>query len=451
MATTTSSPAPTRAVPSPKLHAFFWRIHFYAGLFIAPFILWIALTGLVYSVSPQIEAILYRDLYTAPVSATVQPLAAQVAAAQAAFPELHVKSVVPAAAPGRTTKVLLVPHGHHAGHGHGDPKAPDIAVWVDPGTATVVGSIREVARFQRVVGGLHGNMLQGELVKPLTELASSWLVVLLLTGVVLWFPRKGGRLLKALTPRLHVKGRLVWRDFHSILGLLFSLVALALVLSGLMASPLAGKLFFGAKLAFNQPMPTMAKLSSGPAAGRAALDLDAVERIAREQGIVVAITIAPPADDAGVLRVTTAAPDQPQQYRVLFLDQYSGAVLRDVSWAQTAPLAKLTLLGMWFHGGVLFGGFNQVLGALTCLVIIFSVVSGYVMWWKRRPQGRLGAPARAEGSLRRMPRVLLAVMVGLAVALPMLGLSLLAVLALDLVVTRAARRMRPLVAAPSAD
>jgi uncharacterized iron-regulated membrane protein len=450
---TLASTAPAAQTAGKRLYAFYWRLHFYAGIFIAPFILWIALTALVYAASPQVEEVLYRDLYTVavPAGASERPLDEQVAAARAAYPTLHVKSFLPATAPGRTAKVLLVPHGHHAGHGHGDPKAPDIAVWVNPYTAEVVGSMRDVERFQKVVGGLHGNMLQGGPIKPLTELASSWLVVLLLSGVVLWFPRKGGRLLKALVPRLHVKSRLVWRDFHSIVGLLFALAAILLALSGLMASPLAGTLFFGVKAALRQPMPTAGTFTSDASVGRAPLGLDEVAAIARASGIDVALTITPPADGLGAYRVTTNAPDQPQQYRVLFLDQYSGAVLKDVSWATTAPLSKLTLLGIWFHAGLLFGGLNQVVGGLTCLVVIFSVVSGYVMWWKRRPQGKLGAPARAEGGLGRLPKAALALMAVVALALPSLALSALVVLAVDAVVVRLARRARRPVAVPSAD
>ena len=44
------------------LHRLFWRIHFWAGLISAPIVVFAALTGLLYALSPQIEARLYADL-----------------------------------------------------------------------------------------------------------------------------------------------------------------------------------------------------------------------------------------------------------------------------------------------------------------------------------------------------------------------------------------------------
>ena len=38
------------------LHRLFWRIHFWAGLISAPIVIFAALTGLLYALSPQIEA-----------------------------------------------------------------------------------------------------------------------------------------------------------------------------------------------------------------------------------------------------------------------------------------------------------------------------------------------------------------------------------------------------------
>ena len=34
-----------------------WRWHFYAGAFCVPFVLWLALTGAVYTWRPQVEAL----------------------------------------------------------------------------------------------------------------------------------------------------------------------------------------------------------------------------------------------------------------------------------------------------------------------------------------------------------------------------------------------------------
>ena len=43
-------------------YALAWRWHFYAGLFVAPFMILLALTGIVYLFKPQLDALLYPQL-----------------------------------------------------------------------------------------------------------------------------------------------------------------------------------------------------------------------------------------------------------------------------------------------------------------------------------------------------------------------------------------------------
>jgi len=89
--------------------------------------------------------------------------------------------------------------------------------------------------------------------------------------------------------------------------------------------------------------------------------------------------------------------------------------------------------GIAFHEGDL-GWWNTALNTLFCLTVIFLSLSGLVMWWKRRPAGaaRLAAPPRpAEVPYARGA---LLITLALSLAFPMLGLTLLAVIAVDLVV-----------------
>ena len=45
-----------------------------------------------------------------------------------------------------------------------------------------------------------------------------------------------------------------------------------------------------------------------------------------------------------------------------------------------------------WHEGQLFGLVNQLIGVATAAMLITLVVSGTVLWWRRRPPGTLGAP-----------------------------------------------------------
>jgi uncharacterized iron-regulated membrane protein len=78
-----------------------------------------------------------------------------------------------------------------------------------------------------------------------------------------------------------------------------------------------------------------------------------------------------------------------------------------------------------------------MLGA--CLALITLIVTGVWMWWKRRPRGRAGAPARVTS--RRTAYGVIAIMAVLGVLFPLAGVTMVAVLALDRLVLRRIPRL----------
>ena len=112
----------------------------------------------------------------------------------------------------------------------------------------------------------------------------------------------------------------------------------------------------------------------------------------------------------------------------MHIDQYSGKVLADVRWQDYGLVPKAVELGISIHMGKYFGLANQLLMLLACLLLIVLCLSGTVMWWRRRPDGRLGAPVLASYDHWRAPLVLVAIM---GIIFPLVGLSLIAVLLLD--------------------
>ena len=81
------------------------------------------------------------------------------------------------------------------------------------------------------------------------------------------------------------------------------------------------------------------------------------------------------------------------------------------------------------HEGQLFGRLNQAMLLVTAASLILVTISGTVMWWRRRPATGLGAPP--TGARREAAPLLAGGIIALAVLLPMFGLSLLVVLAID--------------------
>lgn len=142
----------------------------------------------------------------------------------------------------------------------------------------------------------------------------------------------------------------------------------------------------------------------------------------------------------GVYTIVTDPRRDPSAAQTLHVDQYSGRVLVSYGWAEYGLMAKAVEQGIAVHEGRRYGVANLILMLGACLALITLIVTGVWMWWKRRPRGRVGAPARVTN--RRTAYGVIAIMAVLGVLFPLAGVTMVAVLALDLLLRRIPRPAR---------
>ncbi len=428
------------------LYRLIWRWHFYAGLFCIPFILALSLTGSIYLFRPQIDALLDSPYNQVDAAAARLPVSEQVRAALAAVPGARLNAYQLPDGPRDAAQVLV---------GNGEDLQ---RVYVDPTDARVLHQVVEDQRFSRQLFHLHGELLMGSTGSYLVELAACWTVLLLVTGLYLWWPR-GTRLGGVLYPRLGQRGRLFWRDLHGVTGFWVSLFALLLILSGLPWATFWGGALkevrqWAAKQTVQQDWTTgraeeMAQRraqNAAPADEHANMpgmhhampdmppptpDYTALDRVlptVQALDLPYPVLLAPPSAMAPQWTARSDAANRPQRVN-LVLDAQTGAVLKRVDFAQRPLLDRVIGYGVAAHEGQLFGVANQALGLFTTLGLICLALSALVLWWRRRPQGVLGAPAALAGA--RYPALAFVVLVLLGLYLPLLGASLLLVWLLE--------------------
>ena len=78
-----------------KFYLATWRWHFYAGVYVVPFLIMLALTGLIMLYQDQLEAYQYRDRLFVTVGATQTPASVQLQAVQAAYGEATINEYIP--------------------------------------------------------------------------------------------------------------------------------------------------------------------------------------------------------------------------------------------------------------------------------------------------------------------------------------------------------------------
>jgi uncharacterized iron-regulated membrane protein len=166
-------------------------------------------------------------------------------------------------------------------------------------------------------------------------------------------------------------------------------------------------------------------------------------------GLPVPALVSPPSAPGQSWTARSDTQDRPLRTD-LTLDAATGQVLSRTRFGDKPALDRAVDYGVAAHEGHLFGLANQLLNLAIALGLITLSVSGAVMWWRRKPENALGAPqGRAE---RPVAIGFIALVVVLSVLLPMLGASILMVLATEWLLLRrmpSARRWLGLRAVPA--
>ncbi len=439
-----------------------WRWHFYAGLFVLPFILILSLSGSIYLFKPQIdrwEERNYRGLsLEGAVSADRQLEAALTAYPQGSFHHYRMPEHA-----GDAAMIQL-----------GRPGGALTDVFVSP-QGQVLGTLDPTERIPNVIATFHGSLLLGDWGDRLVELAASWTIVMIMSGLYLWWPRPF-RAAGTFWPRLSLKGRALMKDLHRVTGFWIAGLVLVMLASGL---PWAGTWGSAFKWARNElglvEGPQDWKIGSGPEivrhepagnwiapaahahAGHDHGDMAASTMPARQategDPLPLSSFVSKASEEEMAFPVLVLPPHAPQRFgpptgdvwtiksetqnrpltQSATFDPIDGREVSRTDFADKHPIDRAINYGIAWHEGQLFGLANQIIGLMTAFALIGLSVLGVIMWLKRKPSGKLGAPT---GSSVPHGRGLIIVVVLLGLLLPLFGLSLLAILVLERVVGR---------------
>ncbi|MCX8959431.1 PepSY-associated TM helix domain-containing protein [Erwinia psidii] len=475
----------TRSALMPLLR----RLHFYIGLFIAPFIFVAALTGTLYVLTPQLENVLYAQQLHTPVSGPARSLAEQIAVAQKFIGDgVKIAAVRPAPGPGDTTRVMFTTPT--------SGPSETTAVFIAPDTLQVRGQLTVygtsgILPFRTWLDYLHRNLLLGDMGRNYSELAASWLWIAAVGGMLLW---AGSRTPRQLKTGKKSRGQQILRHrhWHSTLGLLLLLGLIFFSATGLTWSRWAGdniaamRACFGwltpvvntelnpRQLPASNAMPDM-MMSAGEMTEKtpATMEEHAGHRMSQTMPHDQAISVAPAQFDPVLRAARNAGIDAakieirpawrankawtvseidrrwPTQVDSVAVDPLRFQVVDKVEFAHFGLLAKLTRWGVDAHMGVLFGLPNQLLLAVFGVGLCVMIVLGYRLWWLRRP--RIGQGIHPAETLRYCWQqlsvsarlLLLAITILLAISLPVMGISLLVLLVIDALRWQRAKQRSP--------
>lgn len=440
-----------------RLYRTVWRWHFYAGIFCIPLVIWLSITGSIYLFKPQIERWMDRS-----------------------YDHLHLTG--PRATPEQIARTAVIAVPGSTLHYYELPPSDDAAVrvivgvgkkeyrvYVNPQTLAILHTISEDRRLMTVISHLHGELLAGTPGSYLVELAASWAIVLLLTGLYLWWPRQTQKLAGVLWIRTRSGSRIFWRDLHAVTGVWISAFALFLILTGLPWAKGWGSYFKKVRQVTGTSVAKQDWTTSRTDAladrmsqnsnslSNAMDDMPGMEHfghmghdmsgmmmaedryqpfnvlvpVATTLHLATPVEIMPAMKAGGTWTIKSDAQNRTLR-DVLQADPETGAIVSRKNFNQGMILDRLVGTGIAAHEGQLFGLMNQLLGFVTAMGLVLLCISAIVLWWRRRHVGVLGAPiplARPRWSF-----ALVVAVFALAVYLPAMAFSLVTVLLLEWIV-----------------
>ena len=414
-----------------------WRWHFYASLFVMPLVLVLATTGAIYLFKPQIDRWEERAFSNLSTHGAVSPNA-QLAAVMKANPgaQFHGYRL-----PAREGDAAVIHVGLADGRSMRD-------VYVSP-QGKVLGSVDPESRISATVSRIHGSLLIGRVGDWIVELAACWAIVMILTGLYMWWPRGQG-LRGVIWPRLGKGKRIFLRDLHAVTGFWVSGLALVLLTTGLPWASVWGDAFRVARAELGLVQGAQ-DWKTGTHAPHAEHDHDAMMKMhaagiplvglsdmvakAKLEDLPHPVFVKPPGAPERfgpptpmAWTIKSESQNRPLNRQITY-DVATGKELSRMSFADKHIIDQAVNYGIAWHEGQLFGWINQLVGVLTALGLITLVISGFLMWRRRKPEDILGAPPIP--SVQQKMRGVVIIIGVMAVLLPLLALSLLALWLFD--------------------
>ena len=358
----------------------FLFVHRYLALAAAAILIVVALSGAALGFEGAIDRALNEDLWEVEPAATSMSVDDLLTRVRGAYPDVTVVGVTPSPADGRATVVS-------AGDG--------TQLFMNPYTGKILGTrspSERDASLARRLHVFHETLLAGKVGNVVVGIATVMALVLVLSGLVVWWPRKLWRM------RIGASWKRVVFDLHHLLGVSTAIVLLFISASGaVIMYPVLGELL--GKLDRSSPAPRPVQPAADP--GMRPLSVDSVVRVASGtlRGATV-MNVSMPPDMKAPLAVAMRFPEDrtPAGRSRVFVDRYRGTVLAVTNAREAGIGTRLNNLKRSIHTGDWFGAPTQVLWIFAALAMVAQAVTGVLMWWNGRA-ARAATTTRSAGAI----------------------------------------------------
>ena len=285
--------------------------------------------------------------------------------------------------------------------------------YVHPYTGEVLAHWAHGDTFLEKIETLHTHLwLPPEIGRPIVGAATLIFVVLLFTGLWLWFPvrlkafssKRGRRPLFKVTWTLSTK-RLNY-DLHNVVGFYATWALLFIALTGLTWSYMwVEDGLYWAVSGGQWPSETESVQSAPPPnwATAETASVDAIyQKVRQANPEVEKFGVIPPADSAGTVEIVLDRDEMNYSgASELHFDQYTGEQVKADLFSEKNAGAKLRQMNYDLHAGVIWGFPTKMVAFFASLIAASLPVTGFLVWFPRWRRKRRRKKRQAKKKRRR--------------------------------------------------
>lgn len=368
-----------------------YLVHLYSGLFAGLFVALVGVTGSAVVYRPEIERLLYPHWFRVQPGGQLRALDELAANAIATYPGGR-PTFVAVHPPLASDEPAMVVMKERFGEGSG----PWVRAQLDPYSGAVLASFLPEETFSGMLFNLHSSLLVGEHSwgEQIVGVVGIVLLVFCATGAVLWWPGMR-RLRRGFEVRASRGAFILNYDLHRVLGIVLLIpLGLAAVTGIVLVFPQYTKAPIVKALGIERP-PRPPQATAGPQR----VSLEQVKGIvARKYPGASLVAIQLPGNPKSPYEARVLLPgDAKVRYGggaklAVWIDPGSGEILKEHD-ARSMPAGSRLMFEWIFptHTGDIAGEIGRLLMFMSGLLPLILFVTGFYVWYHKRPQRVWGA------------------------------------------------------------
>lgn len=360
------------------------KIHLWLGLASGLVVFIVSITGCIYAFQVEIQDAIQSYRY---VEIEKKPM----------LPPSTLKSIVEKAVPGKNIHSITYERPDRAAIAtiyHFEPTYYYL-VYVNPYNGKVL-SVNNMDEdfFRFILDGHFYLWLPDRIGQPVVASATLIFVVLMISGLILWWPKNKSAAKQRFTIKWNAKWRRVNYDLHNVLGFYMTWVTIILAITGLVwGFQWFSKAYYfalsGGKtpVEYYEPESGKASLTAQPENTPA---IDRIwKKITAETPGAQTIEVHPPeTEKSTIVTATTTDTEVYWKHDYRYFDQYT---LKEVSvkhpygrLSDISTADKIMRMNYDIHVGAIFGFAGKLLAFFASLIAASMPITGVYIWWGRR-------------------------------------------------------------------